>query len=108
MLTKIYSYCLFIKSKSAYDFTRLEVPLPCESNLRETSGNQIDFIVEQLINIEKVGDIIEMQKGSFPEKRIDAVLSVDAFSTSVLMKDEEKRGKSKNMFVYLLIPLSLN
>lgn len=59
MLTKKYSYCLYVKSKSANDFTWIVVPF--ETNLRETFGNQIDLIEEQLTNIDKVREKVEMQ-----------------------------------------------
>lgn len=101
MLTKIYSYCLFIKSKSAYDFTRLVVPLPCETNLRETFGNQIDLIEDQLTNIDRVGEIVQLQNECFPEEPIDVVLSVDAFSTSVLMKDEDNNEKKTKTYLFI-------
>ncbi|KAK8836904.1 hypothetical protein M9Y10_037430 [Tritrichomonas musculus] len=83
MLKKFYSYCLFIKSESAYDFTRLVVPLPCETNLRETIGNQIELIEEQLTNIDRVGEIFQLQNECFPEEPIDVVLSVDAFRMKI-------------------------
>lgn len=56
---------------------------------------------EQLINIEKASEIVEMQKECFPGEMIEIVLSVDAFSTTVLMKDEDKNDKNnRNMFIY--------
>ena len=109
MLTKIFSYCLYVKSKDAYNFMRLGIPLPCETILRETFGNQINIIEEQLTDINKLNGIIEEQSQFISEEKVETVLSIDAFSTTVLMKKEnENKKENKNMFIYLLIPLKSN
>lgn len=107
MLTKIFSYCIYIKSKDAYNFLRLAVPLPCETILHETFGHQIDNIENQLSDIKKIDDILNEQAQFINEEQIEVVLSVDAFSTTVLMKNDgnEDKNTNKNMFIYLLIPL---
>ena len=105
MLTKIFAYCLFIKSNDAYNFIRSVNALQCESVSRETFGNSIDLIEQQLVDIDQIDDNVQSNEDILPEKQIDVVLSVDAFSTTVLMREDESKGKNKNMFIYLLIPL---
>lgn len=78
-LTKIYAYCLFNKSKEAYNFIRLV---------------NIDVIEEQLTDISKVNEIIKSHEDIIGPQKFDVVLSVDAFSTTVIMKDEKKENKN--------------
>ena len=110
MLTKIFAYCLFIKSKDAYNFIRLVNALPCERVLRDTFGNNINMIEEQLTDLSRINEIITSHEDIIEPQKIDVVLSVDAFSTTVLMKDNKNDTKNdnKNMFIYMLIPLNTN
>ena len=107
MLTKTFSYCIYIKSKDAYNFIRQVIPLPCETILKETFGDQIEMIEKQLTDLKYTDQIIQEQSNYIDDDKIDVVLSVDAFSTTVLMSDKKDEDKSKkNIFIYLLIPLN--
>lgn len=86
MLKKLFSYFLYGKSKDAYNFMPLGIPLPCKAVLRETFGNQINLIEEQLHDIIKLVGVIEEQTQFISEEKIEAVLSIETFSITVLMK----------------------
>lgn len=103
MLKKLFSYFLYGKSKDVYNFIPLGIPLPCKAVLRETLGNQINFIEEQLHDIIKLFGVIEEQTQFISEEKIEAVLSKEAFSTTVLMKQENENKKENKKIFYLFI-----
>ena len=109
--TKIYAYELFCKGQAAYNFLCKLFQFPSESTLRRKFDKKVNLHESSLTNLSDLNSILAKQKKmySLKDKKIDAVLAVDAFAGTILKKvknDENKNNNpDKHVFMFLFCPV---